>query len=148
MIVGPATRVASADDAKEVARKLQEVQKRLDELRQQERDLLALQEQLRQAESEKKSQYAKVEIRGRLRKQTRDAGLARHDVWVLSFGELSWALDLDGKKPLLAAAERLTGKPVFVTGKVEGRRAGMLFDASSFAPEPVVVVEKLGPAPK
>jgi hypothetical protein len=135
------------DDPKEIARRLEVLRQQIDGLRQQEQALLKLQEEQRKAAEEKKSQYVKVEIRGRLLKENRGGGpgsaLSALWVWDVKSGELTWPLDLGEKKELLAAAEPLAGKAVVITGKVEGRN-----DGRSFGPVPVVIVESLKPAEK
>jgi hypothetical protein len=139
LLAVPIGAAAAADNPNEVEQKLQDVRKQIDDLRRQERALLKARERLREETAEKKAQYASVEIRGRLHKES--TGHLGGNVWMVSFGELDWLLDLGRNKELLAAAEQQAGKTVLVTGRVEGRR-----DLWHFGPVEVVVVEALTPA--
>jgi hypothetical protein len=104
----------------------QDVANRVVELRRQEQTLLKARERFQKEaadEAEKRDYYAKVEIKGRLRKETISdhvQGVIGHN-WAVSIDDLTWYLDLGNNKELLAVAEQQAGKPVVVTGKVVGR---------------------------
>lgn len=147
LLGSPASAVRSGEGAAEIENKLRQVRKQLEELRRQEQALVAAREEARRKAAEKKAQYARVEVRGRLRRERR-GGPDRQTVWVVSFGELEWPVDLGGKKELAAAAERLTGKAVILTGRVVGRTWPPGGPGGGGPPQAVVEAESLKPAEK
>jgi hypothetical protein len=135
----------------EVERKLQLLRQQIDDLRKQEQALLKLQEEQKREAAEKKAQFGRVEVRGRLvRNMAGPFGPQEVAPWAVEFGDLIWALELRGGKELQALAEKLDGKPVLLKGKVEapsvgagpGPRGGPRPGGFS-SPAPVIVVESL-----
>lgn len=138
LLSGQAGTPAARDGVDDVEKKLQDLRKQIEELRQQEQALLKVRDQLQKEAAEKRAHYAKVEIKGRLHKETSSGQFSSGVVWQVSSDELTWLLDLGKKKEILASAEQQVGKSVVVTGKVVGRK-----QASFFGLVPTVVVDSL-----
>jgi hypothetical protein len=131
------------DSAEQVEQKLQAIRKQIEDLRLQEQNLLKLQEQQRREAAEKATQYAKVEIRGRLHKRYSDSNFGGSTFWVVSFGDSELPLDIGEKTELRTAAEQLNDQTVLITGKLDGRQT-----RRAFGPETTVVVGTLKPVEK
>lgn len=80
--------------------------------------------------------YAKVEIRGRLKKQEVASLVDRYLVYSIDVAGLSWPLDFSGNKALREAADQSAEKTVIVVGDIQGR-----VEPGSRHFQPVVVVE-------
>ena len=66
---------------------------------------------------EKKKQYAKVEIRGKLMKSNLILN------WQVAINDLIWTLNFNNNKELLAFAEKNTGKAVVITGTIVNKKS-------------------------
>jgi hypothetical protein len=137
----------------------QDIARQIAELRQQEMAILQSRERVRREaadqaakavrqaaeEEQKKEWYAKVEIQGRLSKETAQDHF-RGEIflgWTVSTDGLTWYLDLGNNKEFLATVQKQVGKNVVVTGKALGRGA-----PRGLAVVPTITVDSLKAAEK